>query len=50
VLAGGLELDEALRLAPLNNRHLQAEFAALGVARADLVQAGLLRNPSASVA
>ncbi len=46
VLADGLALDEALRLALLNNRRLQAQFLALGVARADVVQAGLLRNPS----
>ncbi len=48
-LAGGLGLDEALRLALLNNRRLQAGFLGLGVARADFVQAGLLKNPSLSV-
>lgn len=46
VLADGLTLDEALRLALLNNRRLQAGFMSLGVGRAELVQAGLLRNPS----
>jgi cobalt-zinc-cadmium efflux system outer membrane protein len=45
-LADGLTLDETLRLALLNNRRLQAGFARLGVARAEWVQAGLLRNPS----
>jgi len=45
-LADGLALDEALRLALLNNRGLQAGFAGLGVSRADFVQAGLLRNPT----
>ena len=46
VLAGGLGLDEALRLALLNSRRLQAGFSEIGVARADFVQAGLLQNPS----
>ena len=50
LLAAGLGLDEATRLALLNNRRLQAGFLALGVARADFVQAGLLENPSLSLA
>jgi outer membrane protein, heavy metal efflux system len=49
-LEGGLALDEALRLALLNNRHLHAAFLQLGVARADWVQAGLLRNPTLGLA
>ena len=49
VLDGGLSLDEALRLALTNNRKLQAEFMSVGVAKADLVQAGLLSNPSLSL-
>ncbi|MDZ4774495.1 MAG: TolC family protein [Planctomycetota bacterium] len=49
VLADGLALSEALRLALLNNRRLQAQFMTLGIARADLVQAGLLSNPSLSL-
>lgn len=49
-LADGLGLDEALRLALLNNRRLQAGFAGLGVARADFEQAGLLENPSLGIA
>ena len=32
-------------MALLNNRELQAVYAELGVAQADLVQAGLLTNP-----
>lgn len=40
--------DSAVRIALLNNRGLQADFAALGVAEADLVQAGRLRNPGFS--
>jgi outer membrane protein, heavy metal efflux system len=49
VLADGLTLDEALRLALLNNRQLQAEFMTIGVAKADLSQAGLLSNPTLSL-
>ena len=46
VLADGLSLDEALRLALVNNRELQAEFQDIGLAHADWVQAQLLSNPS----
>ena len=49
VLADGLLLAEATRLALLNNRRLQAGFSRLGVGKAELVQAGLLRNPSLSL-
>lgn len=49
VLDGGLSLDEALQLALLNNRRLQADFMGLGVSRADFVQSGLLRNPSLGI-
>ncbi len=49
-LADGLDLDEALRLALLNNRSLQAGFMGLGIARADYVQAGLLENPTLGLA
>ncbi len=45
-LRDGLSLDEALRLALLNSRRLQAGFMGLGIARADFVQAGLLENPT----
>lgn len=41
-----LTADTAVRVALLNNRQLQAEYEELGVAQADLVQAGLLRNPT----
>ncbi len=41
-----LNVDAAVQVALLNNRLLQAEYEELGVAQADLVQAGLLRNPS----
>jgi outer membrane protein, heavy metal efflux system len=40
-----LTVDTAIQVALLNNRSLQALYADLGVAQAELVQAGLLRNP-----
>ena len=46
VFDGGLTLEEAVRIALLNNRRLQAEFASIGVAKAEWVQAGLLSNPT----
>jgi cobalt-zinc-cadmium efflux system outer membrane protein len=45
LLAGELTVDAAVQVALLNNRDLQTLYAALGVAQADVVQAGLLRNP-----
>jgi outer membrane protein TolC len=41
-----LSADAAVELALLGNRALQAGFAELGIAEADLVQAGRLKNPS----
>lgn len=46
ILRDGLTLEEAVRIALLNNRRLQAEFMSIGVAKADWVQAGLLSNPT----
>ena len=43
-----LSADSAVEVALLNNRGLQAGFAELGIAEADLVQAGRLRGPSLS--
>ena len=40
--------DDAVRIALLNNRGLQATYADLGIAEADVVQAGRLRNPGFS--
>lgn len=40
-----LTADDGVRIALLNNRSVRAGLARLGIARADLVQAGLLRNP-----
>lgn len=39
---------EAVQIALLENRHLQATYEDLMVAQADLVQAGLLHNPTLS--
>src|SRR5213080_86111 len=40
-----LTADAAVQIALLNNRNLQATYEELGIAQADLVEAGLLRNP-----
>ncbi len=45
LLNNKLTADEAVQIALLNNRDLQALYSDLGVAQADLVQAGLLKNP-----
>ncbi|MGE0433545.1 MAG: TolC family protein [Planctomycetota bacterium] len=49
LLGGPLDADSASAIALLNNRGLQATYEDLGIARADLIQAGLLTNPSFSV-
>lgn len=41
-----LSVDDAVTIALLNNRGLQATYASLGIAEADLVQAGRLTNPA----
>lgn len=48
LLAKPLTSDTAVEIALLNNQGLQASLASLGVAEADLVQAGRLRNPGFS--
>ena len=40
-----LTADDAVQIALLNNRDLQAVYTELGIAQADLVQAGLFKNP-----
>lgn len=40
-----LTVKTAAQIALLNNRRLQAVYQTLGIAQADLVQAGLLSNP-----
>lgn len=49
LLASGLTPDRAVQVALLNNKRLQVALADLGVAEADLVQAGRLRNPRLSL-
>ena len=44
-LAKPISADDAVAIALLNNRGLQAGYAELGIAEADLVQAGRLSNP-----
>jgi outer membrane protein, heavy metal efflux system len=46
LLARELTADAAVQLALLNNPSLQATYEELGVAQADVVQAGLLKNPT----
>ncbi len=45
MLVNELTAEQAVQIALLNNRNLQATFENLGIAQADLVQAGLLKNP-----
>src|SRR6185437_13942041 len=45
MLAKPLGAEEAVQIALFNNRGLQATFEDLGIAQADLVQAGLMSNP-----
>lgn len=40
-----LTADSAVQVALLNNPEVQAIFAEIGIAHADLIEAGLLRNP-----
>jgi len=44
-LKDGLSENDAVQIALLNNRDLQALYSRLGIAQADLVQASLLHNP-----
>jgi cobalt-zinc-cadmium efflux system outer membrane protein len=46
LLAHELSVDGAVQIALLNNRTLQATFEELSLTQADLVQAGLLKNPT----
>jgi outer membrane protein TolC len=48
LLGQPLSVDDAVQLALLNNRGLQASFHELGISEADLVQAGRLPNPGFS--
>ena len=48
LLGQDLSMDAAIQIALLNNRDLQALYEELSIAQADLVQAGLLQNPTFS--
>ncbi|SDT90848.1 outer membrane protein, cobalt-zinc-cadmium efflux system [Verrucomicrobium sp. GAS474] len=48
LLSKPLTADAAVQVALLNNPSLQASYEELGISQADLVQAGLLKNPSFS--
>jgi len=45
LLAHPLTADDAVQIALLNNKGLQAQFEELGISEADLVQSGRLPNP-----
>lgn len=49
LLADGLTVDEAVSVALINNRSFQALFQAIGASRAEVVQSGLLTNPSVTI-
>ena len=51
LLANEMTVDQAVQVALLNNPTLQATYEELSIAQADVVQAGLLKNPvfSASI-
>jgi outer membrane protein TolC len=48
LLSAPLNMDDAVQIALLNNRGLQASYSELGIAEADLVQVGRLPNPGFS--
>ncbi len=48
LLARPLAMDDAVQVALLNNRGLQAAYAELGITEAEVVQAGRLPNPGFS--
>ena len=48
LLAKPLSADDAVQIALLNNRGLQADFEDLGITEAEVVQAGRLPNPGIS--
>lgn len=45
LLRGTITAERAVQIALLNNRELQATFEEIGIANADLTDAGLLKNP-----
>ncbi len=49
LLSQPLSVDDAVQVALLNNRGLQASFSELGITEAEVVQAGRLSNPRLTV-
>lgn len=49
LLKSPLTIDSSVQIALLNSKSLQSQYANLGIAEADLVQAGRLRNPGFSI-
>lgn len=49
-LAGGVSADEAVQVCLLNNPRVRSALLRVGVARAELAQAGLFQNPGLSLA
>src|SRR5690625_2260103 len=49
LLSDSLAVEQAVQIALLGNRRIQAVYEDLGIAQAELVQAGLLGNPVFSV-
>ena len=49
ILTKEMTVDDAVQVGLLSNRRVQATLEELGITQADVVQAGLLRNPSLSV-
>ena len=49
LLEGGLTRQRAVEVALINNRTLQATYEELGVSQADMVEAGLLENPTLDI-
>lgn len=49
LLSKRLDVDQAVQIALLNNKGLQADFYNLGISESDLVQAGRLPNPKFSM-
>lgn len=49
LLSQPLDMERAVAIALVNNRNLRAEYARVGIAEAELVEAGLLENPGLSV-
>ena len=48
MLSDGLTISDAVKIALFENRTLRARMLDIGIAKADLVQAGLWSNPTAS--